>query len=56
LYLTSYWWCFTQFQKTYPLIYKQRFPGTDPLQGELKPRIKAPMFTKPLLKLKGLRV
>nr|KAG5711751.1 hypothetical protein BaRGS_023515 [Batillaria attramentaria] len=47
-----------QFQKTYPQIYKKRFPSadSDPLQRDARPPIKPPLLAKPLMKLRGLRV
>ncbi|XP_076441420.1 DEP domain-containing protein 1A-like [Babylonia areolata] len=47
-----------QFQKTYPQLYKQRFPdtATDPLQADLRSRGKPPLFVRPLQRLRGLRV
>ncbi|KAK3579133.1 hypothetical protein CHS0354_022153 [Potamilus streckersoni] len=49
-----------QFQKTYPDIYAKRFPSvqnkTDCDVKETKPKIKPPLFVKPLLRLRGLRI
>ncbi|KAL3870133.1 hypothetical protein ACJMK2_042744 [Sinanodonta woodiana] len=49
-----------QFQKTYPDIYAERFPSVqneaDCDIKETKPKIKPPLFVKPLLRLRGLRI
>ncbi|XP_053393922.1 DEP domain-containing protein 1B-like isoform X2 [Mercenaria mercenaria] len=47
-----------QFQKMYPEIYMHRFPCSQS-EAELfppRPKIKQPLLSKPLLKLKGLRL
>ncbi|XP_025111003.1 DEP domain-containing protein 1B-like isoform X2 [Pomacea canaliculata] len=46
-----------QFQRSHPDIYKQRFPSEESANPpEHQPKIKPPLLSKPLLRLKGLRI
>ncbi|KAK3089623.1 hypothetical protein FSP39_005143 [Pinctada imbricata] len=46
------------FQKTYPDIYAHRFPPHDGDKNDVlqKPKIKQPLLSKPLMKLKAIRI